>query len=75
MRNREIERVVRDIVNHHPIVDAVAFRYGGDGEWAGAVLDSDGTRLVYAIAPSLAFLAEFIGIAVKELGGQDAETE
>ena len=74
MRNREIERVVRDIVNHHPIVDAVALRYGSDGEWAGAILDSDGTRLVYATAPSLAFLAELIGIAVKELGEQDVQS-
>ena len=73
MRNREIERVARDIVNHHPIVDAIAFRYSSDAEWTAAVLDSDGTRLVYASAPSLAFLAEFIGIAMKELEEQDAQ--
>ena len=75
MRNREIERVARDIVNHHPIVDAIAFRYSSDGEWAGAVLDSDGTRLVYVTAPSLAFLAKFVGIALKELEEQDAKQD
>ena len=73
MRNNEIEQVARDIVNHHPIVDAIAFRYSSDGEWAGAVLDSDGTRLVYATAPSLAFLAEFIVIAMEELEEQSAQ--
>lgn len=60
MPDREVERIAEDAVNHHQAIDAVAFKYGSDGKWAGAVLDSEGVRLAYVTGPSLAFVAGFI---------------